>query len=150
MRFGFTFYVLCRSRELLIHGGREGLSGTRTPSETAAPTSAQSYVGPSHQGVCIWVCICVCVEGRGLHDMPTHLVACLLLEGNEGRPSNEGRPRIFCPSSLLTPFLAYFFFSLLDRRGFVNESAVTIEEEAETGYGATSSVPKVSTQTTHT
>ena len=68
MRFGFTdctFYVLCRSRELLIHGGREGLSGTRTPSETAAPTSAQSYVGPSHQGVCVCVCVWVGVGGGG-------------------------------------------------------------------------------------
>ena len=53
--------MLCRSRELLIHGGREGLSGTRTLSETAVPTSAQSYVGPSHQGVCV----CVFVAGFG-------------------------------------------------------------------------------------
>ena len=62
----------CRSRELLIPGGREGLSGTHTPSETAAPTSAPSYVDPSHQGVGVgvgvgvggWVgvdvCVCVC------------------------------------------------------------------------------------------
>lgn len=78
---------------------------------------------------------CVCVCGWGLRNIwPT---ACLLIEWNERRSS------LFL-SKLLTPSLACFFFSLLDRRGFVDESAVTIEEEPGTGYGATSSVPKVS------
>ena len=78
---------------------------------------------------------CVCVCGWGLRNIwPT---ACLLIEWNERRSS------LFL-SKFLTPSLACFFFSLLDRRGFVDESAVTIEEEPGTGYGATSSVPKVS------
>ena len=84
---------------------------------------------------CVWVdgCVCVC------EDYITCIwpIACLLIEGDEQRSS-------LILSKLLTPSLAYFLFSLLDRRGFVDESAVTIEEEPGTGYGATSSVPKVS------
>lgn len=93
--FGFTdsaFCTLCRSRELLIPGGREGLSGTHTLSETAAPTSAQSYVDPSHQGVCVYV---------GGDYVTSGLLLASSLSG-----MNEGQA-YFCPSSLLLPWLAF-------------------------------------------
>ena len=82
--------MLCRSRELLIHGGREGLSRTRTPSETAVPTSAQSYVGPSHQGVCVCAFVgLVGVWGWKVRDYitcpPALFLACSLRGMEEGQ-----------------------------------------------------------------